>query len=47
MNESLTMSRCYHLLFAFPFVFVCPIERCGLGNFGNPWRAVAMDFQMF
>jgi hypothetical protein len=44
MNESFAKSRYSHLLFAFVFVLVGPAERCGLGNFGSPWRAVAADF---
>jgi hypothetical protein len=47
INESLTTSRYDRLLFAFPFVFVCPVERSGLGNFDSPWHTVATDFQIF
>jgi hypothetical protein len=46
-NESLTKSRYSHILFDYLFVFVDPIERYSLENFGSPWRAVATDFQTF
>jgi hypothetical protein len=46
-NESLTKSRYSRILFDYLFVFVGPIERYSLKNFGSPWRAVATDFQTF
>jgi hypothetical protein len=35
------------LLFTFLFVFVGPIERCSLENFGGCWRAIAADLHTF
>jgi hypothetical protein len=29
------------------FVFVSPVERCGLKNFSGPRRAIAADLQTF
>jgi hypothetical protein len=43
MNESFTNFGYDRPLFAFLLVFVNPVERCSLENFGCLWRAIAVD----
>jgi hypothetical protein len=47
MNECFAKSRHGHLLFAFLFMFVSPIEYCSLENFTGPWRLTIADLQTF